>query len=345
MNLIQFSSKISRQLIKRRYSNLYGVTSATTTTSIPNTNNFSSGSNNDSSEINFLLQNVKSGKLSIEDATQTILEQQQQQQQQRQKVKSKSNLDSLESFANLDHTRATRTGFPEAVFASGKTPQQIATILDDMAANVNNIIEREGTSNEAETSAPQNAILATRVDAELYKEILKIPLKNGTITYHEMANIVSMEASALQNNNEAAEENNLKKKGRIVVACAGTTDLPVAEEAAITLEAAGTNVDRIYDVGVAGLHRIINALPRLRDPDVDCIIVCAGMDGALPSVVAGLVSVPVIAVPTSIGYGASFNGISAMLTMLNSCAPGVGVVNIDNGFGGAALAFKCVKKD
>ena len=185
----------------------------------------------------------------------------------------------------------------------------------------------------------------SRVDAELYKEILKIPLKNGKITYHEMANIVSMEASALQNNNEAAEENHLEKKGRIVVACAGTTDLPVAEEAAITLEAAGTNVDRIYDVGVAGLHRIINALPRLRDPDVDCIIVCAGMDGALPSVVAGLVSVPVIAVPTSIGYGASFNGISAMLTMLNSCAPGVGVVNIDNGFGGAALAFKCAKKD
>ena len=167
MNLIQLSSKISRQLIKRRYSNFYGVTSATTTTSIPNTNNFSSGSNNDSSEINFLLQNVKSGKLSIEDATQTLLEhqqhqQQQQQQQQRQEVKNKSNLDSLESFANLDHTRATRTGFPEAVFASGKTPQQIATILDDMAANVNNIVEKESTLNAAGTAAPQNAILATR---------------------------------------------------------------------------------------------------------------------------------------------------------------------------------------
>jgi NCAIR mutase (PurE)-related protein len=102
-------------------------------------------------------------------------------------------------------------------------------------------------------------------------------------------------------------------------------------------------VDRIYDVGVAGLHRIVNAIPQLRDPSVGCVIVCAGMDGALPSVVGGLVSVPVIAVPTSIGYGASFGGISAMLTMLNSCAPGVGVVNIDNGFGAAALAFKCVR--
>ena len=167
-------------------------------------------------------------------------------------------------------------------------------------------------------------------------------MKNGTITYHKVAKIVTMRATGLDiqtNNDEEDHQNN----GKVVVACAGTTDLPVAEEAAITLEAAGCNVERIYDVGVAGLHRIINALPRLRHPDVDCVIVCAGMDGALPSVVAGLVSVPVVAVPTSIGYGASFNGISAMLTMLNSCAPGVGVVNIDNGFGGAALAFKCIK--
>jgi len=166
-------------------------------------------------------------------------------------------------------------------------------------------------------------------------------LKNGEITYHEVAKIISMKASKL------AEVETSKGKaaiGKVVVACAGTTDIPVAEEAAITLEAAGCEVDRIYDVGVAGLHRIINALPRLRDEDVDCVIVCAGMDGALPSVVAGLVQVPVVAVPTSIGYGASFGGVSAMLTMLNSCAPGVGVVNIDNGFGGAALAFKCIQK-
>jgi NCAIR mutase (PurE)-related protein len=118
--------------------------------------------------------------------------------------------------------------------------------------------------------------------------------------------------------------------------------LPVAEEAAVVLEAANVDVDRIYDVGVAGLHRVINALPRLQDPDVGCVIVCAGMDGALPSVVGGLIRVPVIACPTSIGYGMSLSGISAMLTMLNSCSPGVGVVNIDNGFGAAALAYKCI---
>jgi pyridinium-3,5-biscarboxylic acid mononucleotide synthase len=130
---------------------------------------------------------------------------------------------------------------------------------------------------------------------------------------------------------------------RVVVATAGTTDISVAEEAAVTLEAAHVPVDRLYDVGVAGLHRIIRALPQLKHPSVGCVIVCAGMDGALPSVVGGLVSVPVIAVPTSIGYGAAFGGVSALLTMLNSCSPGVGIVNIDNGFGAAALAFKCLR--
>lgn len=153
-----------------------------------------------------------------------------------------------------------------------------------------------------------------------------------------------MKASAI--GSDPSFESSLKEKStplkRIVVATAGTTDLPVAEEAAVVLEEANCNVDRITDVGVAGLHRVIKALPRLQDPEVGCVIVCAGMDGALPSVVGGLVSVPVIAVPTSIGYGVSLGGISAMLTMLNSCAPGVGVVNIDNGFGAAALAYKCV---
>lgn len=185
-------------------------------------------------------------------------------------------------------------------------------------------------------------IHSNRVEKDLYEEISKIPLKNGTITYHEMAKIITMEASSLENRNSTSDG---PKRGKIIVACAGTTDLPVAEEAAITLEKAGVDVERIYDVGVAGLHRIINALPKLRDEKVDCVMVCAGMDGALPSVVAGLVSVLVVAVPTSIGYGACFNGVSALLTMLNSCAPGVGVVNIDNGFGGAALAFKCIQRN
>ena len=178
-----------------------------------------------------------------------------------------------------------------------------------------------------------------RVTPEQYEEITKFPLNHGTIEFHETARIIKMAASGLTV--PSTVDDSIKMK-RVVVATAGTTDLPVAEEAAVTLEAAGCEVDRITDVGVAGLHRIIQALPRLQDPNVGCVIVCAGMDGALPSVVGGLSKVPVIAVPTSIGYGVSLGGISAMLTMLNSCAPGVGVVNIDNGFGAAALAYKCV---
>lgn len=249
-----------------------------------------------------------------------------------------SDMDALESFANLDHKRANRTGFPEAVFSEGKTAKQIRDILDDMAKHVNTAVE------SGDASVAEKAILATRVNDKLYKEISEMPLKNGTITYHETANLISMKASALDNNgvenDSSSETTKEKERNTVVVACAGTTDLPVAEEAALTLEAAGCKVERIYDVGVAGLHRIINALPRLRDPSNRCVIVCAGMDGALPSVVAGLVTVPVVAVPTSVGYGAAFGGVSAMLTMLNSCAPGVGIVNIDNGFGAAALAFK-----
>jgi NCAIR mutase (PurE)-related protein len=245
--------------------------------------------------------------------------------------------ETLQSFANLDHGRAMRAGFPEAVFAQGKTSKQVALILDDMALAVNIAIQN-GQSDSAST-----AILATRVTPEQFQELQKYPLKNGTLTYHETARIVSMKASGLDNI-ATSDGAPTTERSRVVVACAGTTDLPVAEEAAVTLEAAGCNIDRIYDVGVAGLHRIVKAIPRLRDPSVGCVIVCAGMDGALPSVVGGLVSVPVIAAPTSIGYGASFGGVSAMLTMLNSCAPGVGVVNIDNGFGAAALAYKCIKK-
>lgn len=259
-----------------------------------------------------------------------------------------SSTKTLESFANLDHGRAHRTGFPEAIFAAGKTPSQIASILDNMALHVNSSIEKE-TSNQIEFSSKNfdsssyKAILATRVDRDLYDQVAAIPLENGEITYHETAKIISMDANSLKAV-KSLDESSLSMEKKVVVACAGTTDLPVAEEAAVTLEAAGCEVTRIFDVGVAGLHRIINALPKLQDPDVGCIIVCAGMDGALPSVVGGLASVPVIAVPTSVGYGAAFGGVSAMLTMLNSCAPGVGVVNIDNGFGAAALAYKCINE-
>lgn len=304
--------------------------------------------------------------------------------------------ETLQAFANLDHTRSSRTGFPEAVFASGKTPHQVAKILDDMARHLNEqisdgVVEQSQRAILATRLVPAMlfaffffpnqiflhlqketkirsysfnffsnknlptknnsdeciSILLDRVTPEQFYEVQEISLNHGSIHYHETARIISMVASGLDNSIstetkhiDASATNPITKK--VIVATAGTTDLPVAEEAAVVLEAANCNVDRIYDVGVAGLHRIVNALPRLRDPEVGCVIVCAGMDGALPSVVGGLVSVPVIAVPTSIGYGVSLGGISAMLTMLNTCAPGVGVVNIDNGFGAAALAYKCL---
>jgi len=168
----------------------------------------------------------------------------------------------------------------------------------------------------------------------MYDGLSRHNFQHGTIEYHPVARIVSMRASSVT---ATAKR---QSRRRVVVATAGTTDIAIAEEAAVTLEASGCPVDRVYDVGVAGLYRILRALPKLTHPDVGVVVVVAGMDGALPSVVAGLVSVPVIACPTSVGYGASFGGVSAMLTMMNSCAPGVGVVNIDNGFGAAALAFK-----
>jgi len=273
-----------------------------------------------------VLQLVESGKLTIAEAESKIL-----------RLPPPCPDDTINSFAKLDHSRSDRTGFPEAIFAAGKTPAQVAIILDDMARSVN---ERNRSRGSDATYGVGNAILATRVTQEQFEQISKIPLENGEIKYHEIARIISMEASSLKDC--VVKPSVDGKRNKIVVACAGTTDLPVAEEAAITLEVSGCDIIRVYDAGVAGLHRIIQSLPKIRDPQVGCIIVCAGMDGALPSVVGGLVDVPVIAVPTSIGYGASFGGISAMLTMLNSCAPGVGVVNIDNGFGAAALAYKCV---
>jgi pyridinium-3,5-biscarboxylic acid mononucleotide synthase len=154
----------------------------------------------------------------------------------------------------------------------------------------------------------------------MYQELSQWNFTHGTIHYHETARIVTMKASSqtdlIQSSTSSSPQPSLPT---VVIATAGTTDRPVAEEAAITLEAAGVTVDRLNDVGVAGLHRILQALPRLQDARVGCILVCAGMDGALPSVVGGLVSVPVVAVPTSIGYGVSFGGVSALLTMLNSC--------------------------
>jgi pyridinium-3,5-biscarboxylic acid mononucleotide synthase len=276
-------------------------------------------STSSSNSLTAILRQVQSGQLSIDQAQHRL---------------QTSPDETLQAFANLDHARSKRTGFPEAVFAAGKTAAQVASILDDMARHVNDMSPNDKT-------AVSTAILATRVTPEHYQQILQFPLQHGTLVYHEMARIICMTASTASSISHPPFADDASAP-TVVVACAGTTDMPVAEEAAVTLTAAGCKVDRMYDVGVAGLHRILRALPRLQQGD--CVIVCAGMDGALPSVVGGLVSVPVIAVPTSVGYGAAFGGVSALLTMLNSCAPGVGVVNIDNGFGAAALAYKCVSK-
>lgn len=261
------------------------------------------------------------------------------------KLNSQSPDELLSTFANLDHSRVKRVGFPEAVYGQGKTPSQIHSILDSMANNVNDMIET-AIESDGIVSTASTAIIATRIDKSVYDEVEKIgPLKNGTMQYYETAKLLSVRANALKDSDGNKRTDLIQSTNHksVVVACAGTTDLPVAEEAALTLSLSGVQVTRIYDCGVAGLHRIISALPKLRDPDVGCVLVCAGMDGALPSVVGGLVDVPVVAVPTSVGYGVSLGGISALLTMLNSCSPGVGVVNVDNGFGAAVWAIKCLR--
>jgi hypothetical protein len=206
-------------------------------------------------------------------------------------------------FARVDHHRSVRQGFPEVILGLGKTPSQIAAIA-------------------AEIVARGSTLLVTRASAAAYEAVrAKVP----AATYHADAGLITLR-----------QQDITAGHGTIIVAAAGTADLPVAEEAAYTAELMGNHVTRLYDVGVAGLHRLLGERERLNAARV--IIVVAGMEGALPSVVAGLVSAPVIAVPTSIGYGASFGGIAALLGMLNSCASGVSVVNIDNGFGAASIA-------
>lgn len=212
-------------------------------------------------------------------------------------------------FARVDHHRARRQGFPEVIYCAGKTPDQVAQISAR--------IHRNGST-----------LLATRADAATFEAVRRqIPAAQ----YHEIARLVSLPG-----------ETKLQLPGVAGVLCAGTSDLPVAEEAACTLEIMGAKVVRISDVGVAGLHRLLACVETIRACDV--LIVCAGMEGALPSVVGGLVEIPVIAVPTSVGYGASFGGVAALLGMLNTCASGVAVVNIDNGFGAAAFAATILRK-
>lgn len=207
-------------------------------------------------------------------------------------------------FAQVDIARADRTGFPEVIFGEGKTAEQITLIFQKLIEH-------------------SDRVLATRVSPDKAQQIIEaIP----QATYHAVARAITwFKRPILKINN-----------GYIAVVCAGTSDLPVAEEAALTAECMGNHVERITDVGVAGIHRLFKRLDVIRKANV--IVVAAGMEGALASVVGGLVSRPVIAVPTSIGYGASFQGIAAMLAMLNSCAAGVTVVNIDNGFGAGYAA-------
>jgi hypothetical protein len=208
-------------------------------------------------------------------------------------------------FARVDHHRELRQGFPEVVFGLGKTPEQVAAIAAEIVGRGHTLLV---------TRASEDAFTAVhkQIPGAQFQPVAR------TITYRQ--------------------GDVLPGQGTILVAVAGTSDLPVAEEACVTAEVMGNTVDRLFDVGVAGIHRLLGEHARLTS--ARAIIVVAGMEGALPSVIGGLVSVPVIAVPTSIGYGASFGGLAALLGMLNSCAAGVSVVNIDNGFGAAAIASR-----
>jgi pyridinium-3,5-biscarboxylic acid mononucleotide synthase len=206
-------------------------------------------------------------------------------------------------FAKVDHHRALRTGMPEVIFAESKTPAQVAMIFEHMAKAGGNV-------------------LATRASREVYEAVRA---REPRSEFHETARAITL----TQTEPEAG-------KGTVGVVCAGTSDLPVAEEAAVTARLMGNTVELVADVGVAGIHRLLAQQHTLQSARV--LIVCAGMEGALPTVVGGLVNAPVIAVPTSVGYGASLGGIAALLGMLNTCAPNVSVVNIDNGFGAACIA-------
>jgi len=206
-------------------------------------------------------------------------------------------------FAKIDHQRALRTGLPEVIFAAGKTDEQVAEIFSRMAVQGGNVLATRATPSAA------NAV-AVRVPEARYNAVAR------TIALRQQPSSASA--------------------GTLAILCAGTSDLPVAEEAAITAELLGHTVIKVIDVGVAGLHRLLAHRETLAAART--IIVCAGMEGALPTVVAGLVRAPVIAVPTSVGYGAAFDGMAALLGMINSCAPNVAVVNINNGFGAACFA-------
>jgi pyridinium-3,5-biscarboxylic acid mononucleotide synthase len=241
----------------------------------------------DSKSLRKLLQQVRNGVLSPDDAVEKLRH---------------LPFEDL-GFAKVDHHRRLRTGMPEVIFGEGKTPAQVAQIFSSLAGHGGNI-------------------LATRASEKQFAAVKK---KSREARYYKSARAIVLR-----------QDQTIYGKGLIAVVSAGTSDIPVAEEAVITAEIMGNEVERLYDVGVAGIHRLLanrSTLTRAR-----VIIVCAGMEGALPSVVGGLVGVPVIAVPTSIGYGAAFKGLAALIGMMNSCASNVSVVNIDNGFGAGYVA-------
>ena len=239
-------------------------------------------------DIKQLLKSVKEGSVSEEEAYEQL------------KVLPYKEM----GFANLDHHRQIRTGFPEVVYCEGKTPKQIRDIFVELS--------KHGT------------VMGTRATE---RDFAAVKERLPEAVYHEAARII-----VCKSDKDAENE----PIGTVAVVSAGTADIPVAEEAAVTAETLGNEVTRIYDVGVSGIHRLFSKLDEIRRADV--IIVVAGMEGALASVLGGLVAAPVIAVPTSVGYGANFGGLSALLSMLNSCANGVSIVNIDNGFGAGYMA-------
>lgn len=214
-------------------------------------------------------------------------------------------------FSKVDHHRSLRTGYPEVIFCEGKENDQITQIAERIL------------------NYSKMGLLATRANPSAYDAILQIA---PDAVYHESARIITVSRASVA-----------KSSGLVCVVSAGTADIPVAEEAAVVCEALGHQVDRVYDVGVAGIHRLLAQVDRINNANV--VITVAGMEGAIASVIGGLTDTPIIAVPTSIGYGASFGGVSALLTMLNSCAAGIGVVNIDNGFGAAWLANNILRSN
>ncbi len=209
-------------------------------------------------------------------------------------------------FAKVDHHRKHRQGFCEVIYCPGKSVSEISLIAKKLLAS-------------------SDTLLATRASADIYKALKKVSAK---AKFHEKSGAVTV------------EKKKKRRQGKALVVTAGTSDIPVAEEAAVTADIMGCGVKTIYDVGVAGIHRLLDCMDEFKE--ADCIIVAAGMDGALASVVGGMVDIPIIAVPTSVGYGASFGGIAALLAMLNSCSTGIAVVNIDNGFGAGALARRII---